>query len=173
MTIQEKLEILANAAKYDVSCASSGSRRENRGGGLGNSVSGGICHSFTEDGRCVSLLKILFTNYCIYDCAYCANRSSNDIPRAAFTPSELADLTIDFYRMTTFCLQGWMPKERTTRPAGSCGKPILPPSISPNAATRNCICANCREDIGNTCQRRIEKDECSRFIGPPSSATRG
>ena len=98
MNIQEKLEILANAAKYDVSCASSGSRRENRGGGLGNSVSGGICHSFTEDGRCVSLLKILFTNYCIYDCAYCANRSSNDIPRAAFTPSELADLTIDFYR---------------------------------------------------------------------------
>jgi len=80
MNIQEKLEILANAAKYDVSCASSGSRRENRGGGLGNSVSGGICHSFTEDGRCVSLLKILFTNYCIYDCAYCANRSSNDIP---------------------------------------------------------------------------------------------
>ena len=98
MNIQEKLEILANAAKYDVSCASSGSRRENRGGRLGNAAPSGICHSFTEDGRCVSLLKILFTNYCIYDCAYCANRSSNDIPRAAFTPSELADLTIDFYR---------------------------------------------------------------------------
>jgi probable DNA metabolism protein len=98
MNIQNKLEILAGAAKYDVSCASSGSRRENRNGRLGNAAPSGICHSFTEDGRCVSLLKVLFTNFCIYDCAYCANRSSNDIPRAAFTPSELADLTIDFYR---------------------------------------------------------------------------
>ena len=98
MDIQKKLEILAGAAKYDVSCASSGSRRENWGGRLGNTAASGICHSFTEDGRCVSLLKVLFTNFCVYDCAYCANRASNDIPRAAFTPVELADLTIDFYR---------------------------------------------------------------------------
>jgi putative DNA modification/repair radical SAM protein len=98
MNIQNKLEILAGAAKYDVSCASSGSRRENRNGRLGNAAPSGICHSFTEDGRCVSLLKVLFTNFCIYDCAYCANRAGNDLPRAAFTPAELADLTIDFYR---------------------------------------------------------------------------
>ena len=98
MNIQNKLEILAGAAKYDVSCASSGSRRENRNGRLGNAAPSGICHSFTEDGRCVSLLKVLFTNFCIYDCAYCANRASNDLPRAAFAPAELADLAIDFYR---------------------------------------------------------------------------
>ncbi|MDZ7580877.1 MAG: putative DNA modification/repair radical SAM protein [Deltaproteobacteria bacterium] len=98
MNIQNKLEILAGAAKYDVSCASSGSRRENRSGRLGNTSPSGICHSFTEDGRCVSLLKVLFTNFCIYDCAYCANRAGNDLPRAAFTPAELVDLTIDFYR---------------------------------------------------------------------------
>jgi probable DNA metabolism protein len=98
MNVQKKLEILAGAAKYDVSCASSGSRRENRRGRLGNAAASGICHSFTEDGRCVSLLKVLYTNFCIYDCAYCANRRSNDIPRTAFTPAELADLTIDFYR---------------------------------------------------------------------------
>ncbi len=87
MNIKKKLEILAGAAKYDVSCASSGSRRENRGGRLGSATPSGICHSFTEDGRCVSLLKVLFTNFCVYDCAYCANRASNDIPRAAFTPA--------------------------------------------------------------------------------------
>lgn len=98
MNVQKKLEILAGAAKYDVSCASSGSRRENRGGRLGNTAPSGICHSFTADGRCGSLLKVLLTNFCIYDCAYCANRSSNDIPRAAFTPAELAALAIDFYR---------------------------------------------------------------------------
>jgi putative DNA modification/repair radical SAM protein len=98
MNVQNKLEILAGAAKYDVSCASSGSRRENRNGCLGNAAPSGICHSFSEDGRCVSLLKVLFTNFCIYDCAYCANRAGNDLPRAAFTPAELAGLTIDFYR---------------------------------------------------------------------------
>ena len=98
MNIQNKLEFLAGAAKYDISCASSGSRRENRNSRLGNAAPSGICHSFTEDGRCVSLLKVLFTNFCIYDCAYCANRASNDIARAAFTPAELTDLTIDFYR---------------------------------------------------------------------------
>ncbi len=98
MRIEDKLKILADAAKYDVSCASSGSRRKNTGKGLGNAAASGICHSFTEDGRCVSLLKILLTNHCIYNCDYCVNRQSNDVPRAAFTPKEVADLTIDFYR---------------------------------------------------------------------------
>ncbi len=97
-TVQKKLKILADAAKYDVSCASSGSRRQNSGKGLGNGVACGICHSFTEDGRCVSLLKILLSNHCIYDCAYCINRRSNDRPRATFTVDEIVDLTINFYR---------------------------------------------------------------------------
>ncbi|MFZ4398709.1 MAG: putative DNA modification/repair radical SAM protein [Bacteroidales bacterium] len=97
-TILKKLNILSNAAKYDVSCSSSGSSRSNNGKNIGNTVYGGICHSFTEDGRCISLLKILLTNHCIYDCAYCVNRSSNEIPRAAFTVDELAELTINFYR---------------------------------------------------------------------------
>jgi len=94
----KKLEILANAAKYDVSCSSSGSTRKNKAGGIGNSYFGGICHSWSEDGRCISLLKILLTNYCIFNCAYCINRASNDIPRAYFTPDEVAELTINFYR---------------------------------------------------------------------------
>ncbi|MDP4185645.1 MAG: radical SAM protein, partial [Bacteroidota bacterium] len=97
-SLMQKLEILSGAAKYDVSCSSSGSNRGNKGKGIGNSVAAGICHSFTDDGRCISLLKVLFTNYCIYDCAYCINRRSNDIPRAAFTVDELIDLTINFYR---------------------------------------------------------------------------
>src|SRR6201994_2352404 len=95
--ITEKLNILADAAKYDVSCASSGSKRKNENKGLGN-ASNGICHSYTEDGRCVSLLKILLTNHCIFDCAYCVSRSSNDIKRAGFTVQEVVDLTINFYR---------------------------------------------------------------------------
>ncbi|RKG29742.1 putative DNA modification/repair radical SAM protein [Acinetobacter tianfuensis] len=95
--IQEKLSILADAAKYDVSCSSSGSDRKNKEKGLGNTGSG-ICHSYTEDGRCVSLLKILFSNVCIYDCAYCVSRRSNDVQRAAFTVQEVVDLTINFYR---------------------------------------------------------------------------
>ncbi|QAR30903.1 putative DNA modification/repair radical SAM protein [Ornithobacterium rhinotracheale] len=95
--IKEKLEILADAAKYDVSCSSSGGNRKNKGG-LGNSHASGICHSFTEDGRCISLLKILLTNHCIYDCAYCVSRRSNDIKRAAFTVDEVVDLTMNFYR---------------------------------------------------------------------------
>ena len=97
MRLEEKLAILADAAKYDVSCASSGSRRRNSGR-LGTAAPSGVCHSYTEDGRCVSLLKILYTNVCIYDCAYCVNRCSNDIPRTAFTPAEIVSLTIDFYR---------------------------------------------------------------------------
>jgi len=96
--IKEKLNILADAAKYDVSCSSSGSNRKNKTNGLGNAEGMGICHSYTPDGRCVSLLKILLTNYCIYDCAYCVTRKSNDIKRAAFKVQEVVDLTINFYR---------------------------------------------------------------------------
>ena len=95
--ITEKLSILADAAKYDVSCSSSGSNRKNHNKGLGN-ASNGICHAYTEDGRCVSLLKILLTNVCIFDCAYCVSRKSNDIKRAAFSVQEVVDLTINFYR---------------------------------------------------------------------------
>lgn len=98
MDILEKLEILTDAAKYDVSCSSSGSNRKNSSKGLGNGHVSGICHSWSEDGRCISLLKILFTNKCIYDCEYCINRSSNVTKRAEFTPREVADLTINFYR---------------------------------------------------------------------------
>jgi putative DNA modification/repair radical SAM protein len=97
MTLEEKLETLAASAKYDVSCASSGSRRGNRGG-VGSTAACGICHSWTADGRCVSLLKILLTNHCIYDCAYCVNRRSNEGPRAALTPAEVAEMTVAFYR---------------------------------------------------------------------------
>lgn len=93
-----KLKILADAAKYDVSCSSSGSARNETPGGLGNAAAWGVCHSFTADGRCVSLLKVLMTNHCAHDCAYCVNRASNDVPRAAFTPQELVDLTLEFYR---------------------------------------------------------------------------
>lgn len=95
--VLEKLNILSDAAKYDVSCSSSGSKRSNKDG-LGNSNSNGICHSYSEDGRCISLLKILLTNHCIYDCAYCVSRKSNDVKRAAFTVQEVVDLTIGFYR---------------------------------------------------------------------------
>jgi len=96
--IKEKLAILADAAKYDVSCSSSGSNRKGVKGDLGNTSAFGICHSFTEDGRCISLLKILLTNHCIYDCIYCVSRRSNDIKRAAFSVEEIVDLTINFYR---------------------------------------------------------------------------
>ncbi|NDW10796.1 putative DNA modification/repair radical SAM protein [Dysgonomonas sp. 520] len=97
--VLEKLKILAESAKYDVSCSSSGTVRKNKPGGLGNTVGGmGICHSFSEDGRCISLLKIMLTNNCIYDCAYCINRRSNDIRRATFNVNELVELTIEFYR---------------------------------------------------------------------------
>ena len=96
--ITEKLNILADAAKYDVSCSSSGSNRKNDNNGVGNGHYSGICHTFTEDGRCVSLLKILLTNHCIFDCAYCVSRKSNDIQRAAFTVEEVVELTMNFYR---------------------------------------------------------------------------
>jgi len=96
--ILEKLQTLAEAARYDVSCASSGHSRQNNGKGIGNAAGWGICHSFTEDGRCVSLLKIMLTNHCIYDCAYCINRRSSDVRRATFSVSELVELTLEFYR---------------------------------------------------------------------------
>ncbi len=98
MDVFEKLKILTDAAKYDVSCCSSGSDRRGAKGGIGNTTSAGICHSFAADGRCISLLKILMSNACSYDCSYCVNRRSNDTPRATFTPREIADLTIQFYR---------------------------------------------------------------------------
>ena len=96
--IDEKLRILSDAAKYDVSCSSSGSGRKNTNNGLGNGAISGICHSWSADGRCVSLLKILMTNYCIYDCKYCISRKSNDIERAILTPDEIVRLTMNFYR---------------------------------------------------------------------------
>lgn len=96
--LQEKLKILADAAKYDVACTSSGVDRRSGGQGMGNSRACGICHSFASDGRCISLLKILLSNDCIYDCKYCKNRLSNDVPRATFTPEEICQLTMGFYR---------------------------------------------------------------------------
>ena len=97
-SIEEKLRILSDAAKYDVSCSSSGSSRKNINNGLGNAAINGICHSWSADGRCISLLKILMTNYCIYDCKYCINRKDNDIERAILSPDEIVKLTINFYR---------------------------------------------------------------------------
>ncbi len=98
MTLLKKLEILTDAAKYDVACTSSGIDRTGDGTGIGNAKLAGICHSFSSDGRCISLLKILFTNECIFDCRYCLNRRSNDVPRASFTPDEVCELTMQFYR---------------------------------------------------------------------------
>lgn len=98
MSIYEKLQILTDAAKYDVACTSSGVERKGDGTGIGNCSKAGICHSFSADGRCISLLKILFTNECIYDCKYCVNRSSNDVIRTSFTPDEICTLTMEFYR---------------------------------------------------------------------------
>ena len=98
LSIEEKLSILSDAAKYDAACTSSGGGRKGKEGFLGNSRVDGICHSFASDGRCISLLKILFTNQCIYDCHYCVNRRSNDTVRTSFTPEEVCRLTMEFYR---------------------------------------------------------------------------
>ncbi|SET37196.1 putative DNA modification/repair radical SAM protein [[Clostridium] polysaccharolyticum] len=98
LSLTDKLEILSDAAKYDVACTSSGVNRKGRADSIGNTVSRGICHCFSADGRCISLLKILFTNECIFDCKYCVNRSSRDVVRTGFTPEEIAELTIEFYR---------------------------------------------------------------------------
>ena len=101
MELMDKLRILADSAKYDAACTSSGVDREGQAGMLGSAVGCGICHSFAADGRCISLLKVLMTNSCVYDCQYCVNRCSNDVPRATFTPEELATLTMEFYRGIT------------------------------------------------------------------------
>lgn len=118
MKTLEKLEILSDAAKYDVSCSSSGSSRDNSGG-LGSTARGGICHAWSSDGRCISLLKILLTNYCIYDCSYCNNRRSNNVKRATFTVEEVVDLTINFYRRNyiegLFLSSGIIKDEDTTQ----------------------------------------------------------
>lgn len=98
LSIMEKLEILSDAAKYDVACTSSGVERKGDGKGIGNSIHAGICHSFAGDGRCISLLKVLYTNECVFDCKYCVNRASNDVVRTSFTPEEISRLTIEFYR---------------------------------------------------------------------------
>lgn len=98
ISLMDKLKILSDAAKYDVACTSSGTDRAGRRGTVGNCIAAGICHSFSADGRCISLLKILFTNECVFDCRYCLNRSSNDVPRASFTPDEVCTLTMEFYR---------------------------------------------------------------------------
>jgi len=98
MNTIDKLEVLTDSAKYDVACTSSGVARAGEKGKLGNTIAGGLCHSFSSDGRCITLLKVLLTNYCMYDCAYCQNRRSNDVPRAMFDPRELAELMIGFYR---------------------------------------------------------------------------
>lgn len=98
MSVYDKLQILSDAAKYDVACTSSGVDRKGNGKGVGNCIAPGICHSFSADGRCISLLKILFTNECIFDCKYCINRSSNDVVRTSFTPEEVCELTMEFYR---------------------------------------------------------------------------
>ena len=98
MELADKLEILADSAKYDVACTSSGVDRPGQPGSLGCCKNAGICHAFTPDGRCISLLKVLYSNACCYDCSYCVNRKSNDVPRATFEPRELAELTIGFYR---------------------------------------------------------------------------
>lgn len=98
MSMYDKLQILSDAAKYDVACTSSGVDRQGDGTGMGNCKKSGICHSFSADGRCISLLKILFTNECIYDCKYCINRASNDVIRTSFTPDEICTLTMEFYR---------------------------------------------------------------------------
>jgi len=98
VTIADKLRILADGAKYDASCASSGAVRKGTSSGIGNSDGTGICHSYTPDGRCVSLLKFLLTNYCIYDCQYCVNRVTSDVARARFSVQEVVELTLEFYR---------------------------------------------------------------------------
>src|SRR6201991_2167508 len=105
MSLLEKLEILADAAKYDASCASSGGAKRNaRSGGIGSTTGAGICHAYTPDGRCVSLLKILLTNFCVYDCAYCISRRSSNVPRARFSVDEVVKLTLDLYRRN--CIEG-------------------------------------------------------------------
>lgn len=123
MNLLDKLTILTDAAKYDASCTSSGVIRGSRPGMIGNTSSSiaGCCHSFSADGRCISLLKVLMTNYCVYDCKYCINRRSNDTRRTAFTPRELAELTVQFYRRNYIILRGFFS------PVASCATRTIPP----------------------------------------------
>ncbi len=123
MELNRKLAILADAAKYDASCASSGTTKRNSraSGGLGSTTGTGICHNYTPDGRCVSLLKILLTNFCIYDCLYCINRVSSDVQRARFTPEEVVQLTLDFYRRN-YCTACPLYKSATQTVFGECPK---------------------------------------------------
>ena len=111
MDLMDKLKILSNAAKYDVSCSSSGSKRKNSNSGIGNASEAGICHSFTPDGRCISLLKILFSNDCVFDCKYCINGASGDFQRVSFTPDDVCNLTINFYIFkTAICCESFISK---------------------------------------------------------------
>ena len=134
MGIKEKLGILTDAAKYDVACTSSGVDRRGNGKGMGNTELGGICHSFSSDGRCISLLKILFTNECIYDCKYCINRKSNDVSRASFTPDEVCELTMGFYKRNyiegLFLSSGILYNPDSTRPFTGCAGNIISKDIS-------------------------------------------
>ena len=102
MELMDKLTILTDSAKYDAACTSSGLDRRARAGGLGSTMAAGCCHSFSADGRCITLLKVLMSNCCVYDCQYCVNRRSNDLPRATFTPRELCELTIGFLPFVTY-----------------------------------------------------------------------
>ncbi len=120
MELLDKLTILTDAAKYDAACTSSGLDRAGRPGRLGSTVLAGCCHSFSADGRCVTLFKVLLTNVCVYDCQYCVNRRSSDVPRATFTPRELAELTIQFYRrnyIEGLFLSSAVSDTRTTPPS--------------------------------------------------------
>lgn len=134
MEIKNKLAILADAAKYDASCASSAAPKRNSMGskGIGSTGGAGICHAYTPDGRCISLLKVLMTNYCMFDCAYCVNRVSSNVPRARFTVDEIVSLTIAFYKRNyiegLFLSSGM----RASRQSASCSRPAtLRPICSP------------------------------------------
>ena len=128
MDVLEKLTILTDAAKYDAACTSSGGDRAPKRGFLGNTSASvaGCCHSFSADGRCISLLKVLLTNRCVYDCKYCVNRRSNDTPRAVFTPEELADLTIQFYRRNY--IEGLLDRKSTRLNSSHSGESRMPSS---------------------------------------------
>ena len=138
LEVWDKLTILADAAKYDVACTSSGSDRAGAKGSLGSCSAPGICHSFSADGRCVSLLKVLFSNACSYDCKYCQSRRSNDFVRAAFTPRELAELTIAFYRRNY--IEGLFLSSAVCRsPDWTCERMIETLRLHPRQSDSRCI----------------------------------
>ena len=137
MQVQVKLAILADAAKYDASCASSGADKRNslKGRGIGSTEGSGICHSYAPDGRCISLLKILLTNYCTYDCLYCVNRVSSNVPRARFTVQEVVDLTLDFYRRN--CIEGLFLSSGIIQSPDYTMEQVVPDEATPQG-TRAC-----------------------------------